>query len=227
MILDAVRSSCRPGCTPRRLELVFSSETLLDCIGAVPVALAIVDGERRIVHSNAAAEALFTSGCAVQRIQDRLTSQNTEAAARIDALVAAALKRGPGTDVISSIPQSGKLPLLAMATVPTPAEVHMIAIFMTDPNLPPQPSHYALRTVFQLSASEARICMLLVQGKTLQECAAVMRIKVHSARTYLRHALRKTGTRRQSELIYLLRCGPFELSQRLSGDPRRIEVLER
>ena len=57
---------------------------------------------------------------------------------------------------------------------------------------------------FGLTASEARIASLLVQGRDLNEICGKLSIRRTTARTHLRHLFEKLGVRRQGELISLL-----------------------
>lgn len=55
-----------------------------------------------------------------------------------------------------------------------------------------------------LTAAEARLTAKLVQGLSLADAAAELKISAHTARTQLKSIFAKTGVRRQSELLRLL-----------------------
>ena len=72
------------------------------------------------------------------------------------------------------------------------------------------PSPGILAALFDLAPAEARLAAALASGKSLKEIAAQQGIQVSSARTYLAHIFRKTGTHQQSELVSLLKSAqPF------------------
>jgi DNA-binding CsgD family transcriptional regulator len=60
------------------------------------------------------------------------------------------------------------------------------------------------REAFDLTAREAELAGLLMERHSIESAAGRMRIAIATARLHLRHVLEKTGTSRQSDLIYLL-----------------------
>ena len=68
-----------------------------------------------------------------------------------------------------------------------------------------------LRATFGCTAREATLALTLSRGCTLAEAAGVLGISIHTARTHLKRVFRKTGTKRQTELLRLVllaRHGP-------------------
>lgn len=66
------------------------------------------------------------------------------------------------------------------------------------------PSPAALKELFGLSPTEARLAHELATGLDVKEAAAALGVTVNTARTYLRTIFQKTNVNRQSELIRLL-----------------------
>lgn len=62
-----------------------------------------------------------------------------------------------------------------------------------------------LGRMFGLQPSHARLASALIDGQSLRRAAADCGLTYASARTYLDHVFRKTGTGRQSELVALMR----------------------
>jgi DNA-binding CsgD family transcriptional regulator len=77
-------------------------------------------------------------------------------------------------------------------------------VFVTDPEAAIESDEEILKRLFGLTASEARIASLLVQGRDLNEICGKLSIRRTTARTHLRHLFEKLGVRRQGELISLL-----------------------
>lgn len=67
------------------------------------------------------------------------------------------------------------------------------------------PSASLLHALFDLTPTEARLASDLACGLTLSDCAIRQHVTVKSARTYLERIFRKTGTRRQSQLVAMLK----------------------
>ena len=61
-------------------------------------------------------------------------------------------------------------------------------------------------TLFDLTPAEARLAMDLADGLTLTESAGRHAVTVKTSRTYLERVFRKTGTRRQSQLVNMLKA---------------------
>lgn len=66
------------------------------------------------------------------------------------------------------------------------------------------PSAELMRSLFDLTASEARIATGLATGQSLAEIAAAGSVTIETARSYLRRVLEKTGCHRQGELVALM-----------------------
>jgi DNA-binding CsgD family transcriptional regulator len=58
-----------------------------------------------------------------------------------------------------------------------------------------------IRQRFALAPAQARLVMLLMQGRSVKEAAETLGITEGSARQYLKLVFRKTGARRQSDLV--------------------------
>jgi DNA-binding CsgD family transcriptional regulator len=57
---------------------------------------------------------------------------------------------------------------------------------------------------FRLTPSEARIALLLTEGKSLEEAARQLGVSRETVRSHLKSVFRKTGTHRQGELVALV-----------------------
>jgi DNA-binding CsgD family transcriptional regulator len=62
-----------------------------------------------------------------------------------------------------------------------------------------------LIALFDLLPSHARLARSLIGGQDLRNAATQLGLSYSSARTYLDHVFRKTGTSRQSELVALMK----------------------
>ena len=64
-----------------------------------------------------------------------------------------------------------------------------------------------LRALYGLTAAEAVLTRLLVQGLPLAEAAAQLGVRVQTVRTRLKTIFEKTDTHRQAELVRLVLLG--------------------
>jgi DNA-binding CsgD family transcriptional regulator len=79
------------------------------------------------------------------------------------------------------------------------------------------PSANLLNALFDLTPAEARLAMDLADGLTLAESAIRHAVTVKTARTYLERVFRKTGMRRQGQLVNMLKAVQPPLVSPLAG----------
>jgi DNA-binding CsgD family transcriptional regulator len=82
-----------------------------------------------------------------------------------------------------------------------------LALFITVPGDDTQLDPAAIRDLFQLTRMEATLAVSLANGRSLVEAADTLGIAHNTARAHLRSIFAKTGARRQSQLVHLLRSG--------------------
>lgn len=113
------------------------------------------------------------------------------------------------------------LPLPAPAA--TPKEMDSPCVLLVGIGLQPQiaPGEDLLRDLFALTRSEIALAGKLANGMTLSEVSETAGVGRETVRTHLKSVLRKTGTRRQSELTALL----TGLSMVSSAPPERPDTL--
>jgi DNA-binding CsgD family transcriptional regulator len=104
------------------------------------------------------------------------------------------------------IGRSAQRPLI-MNCVPVPVlsddGPHSV-LLLIDLDATPLPSTSCLEQIFGLTRAEARLTLLLVSGKTLNEVAEMLNLSVATVRTQLRAVFEKTHTHRQAELVVLV-----------------------
>lgn len=104
------------------------------------------------------------------------------------------------------IERSGQRPLI-MNCVPVPVLTedgpHSV-LLLIDLDATPLPSASSLEQIFGLTPAEARLALLLVDGKTLDEIAQKLHLSVATVRTQLKAVFEKTHTHRQAELVVLV-----------------------
>ncbi len=119
--------------------------------------------------------------------------------------VAAAFAGDPTT-----IPRALRTDAADLLTVPVPeqplaafAMPVMIALTRSPPSL--GPVHAALLArLYGLSPKESRLALLLADGRTLAEAAAILRLTIETTRNYSKRLFDKTGTRGQPDLVRLV-----------------------
>lgn len=104
------------------------------------------------------------------------------------------------------IERVGQRPLI-MNFVPVPVlsedGPHSV-LLLIDLDATPLPSTGCLEQIFNLTPAEARLTLLLVGGKTLDEIAQKLHLSIATVRTQLKAVFEKTHTHRQAELVVLV-----------------------
>ncbi len=83
-----------------------------------------------------------------------------------------------------------------------------VAMWILHHAFPLAPEADTLVRLFGLSRAEAKLCVSIVLGQSLAECARGGGITVATVRSQLNKIFAKTGVRRQAELVALLRRIP-------------------
>ena len=77
-------------------------------------------------------------------------------------------------------------------------------LVLTPVTAPPAPPVELMRSLFDLTPSEARVARGLAVGETLEEIASAGGVAITTVRSQLRQVLEKTGCTRQAEVVSLL-----------------------
>lgn len=77
-------------------------------------------------------------------------------------------------------------------------------LVLTPVSAPPAPPLELMRSLFDLTPSEARVARGLAVGETLDEIAAAGGVAITTVRSQMRQVLEKTGCTRQAEVVSLL-----------------------
>jgi DNA-binding CsgD family transcriptional regulator len=97
-----------------------------------------------------------------------------------------------------------------VTVVPAPKE-HRLSflepsalVFIADPASPVRSRGAILQQLYGLTATEARLATLFLQGFDVREVAERLSVTYETARFHLKRVMEKTGARRQAELIRLI-----------------------
>lgn len=79
-----------------------------------------------------------------------------------------------------------------------------VVVLVSDPEAKPRPAPELLAQLYGLTAREAELVTLLLDGLDLRDAAERLALRMNTVRTHLREVFHKTGTRRQAELVALV-----------------------
>ncbi len=185
-----------------------------DVLDRFLVGVLLLDGRGRVRAANRQAERLLALHDGLRADRDGLRAAAAAESAALRALVAATARGTPSSGALAITRPSGREPLHVLVT---PLRSPLLAglahsatavVFVTDPEQQPVPVHARLRCHLGLTGAEADVALLIAQGHRIDEAAALLGISRHTARTQLKHALARTGVRRQSALVRLVLATP-------------------
>jgi DNA-binding CsgD family transcriptional regulator/PAS domain-containing protein len=168
----------------------------------------------RVLFANRAARAMAETADSFVLRRERIEVLSSRDDAALQRLIAGATGRIDRADaarggVMRLARKSGK-PDFAVAAAPLAGETPWTElgpaafILITDPDATLTLPESMLRQLFGLSAAEARVAKRLMMGDSPEQVAAILGIKISTARWHLASLYRKTGTSRQTQLVRLL-----------------------
>lgn len=196
-----------------------TARALVTTFFQLPFGVLLVGADQRVIEANELAAALLSRPGSRLRIEaGRLVSMaanTTDLRKSID--VARRSRSGEtacGIDHLIRQPaENGRSDNLMVTVMPLadtgnagPAWEPMAAIIIREiaPRLP-EGFDAHLRAIFNLTPAEARLATNLCAGQSLKVSAELQDIRFSTARHYLEGIFQKTGTRRQSQLVALLK----------------------
>jgi len=196
--------------TRAHLESLFpASMHALDLLG---IGLLVCNSAGDSLFGNQTAEQMFRSADVLERRSEALltsVSGDSPLAETVRRSVKDLISHGEaGTHAAVSIAHGSHERCLTvvvrsienLSAPPDPAAL----VLIVDAGLPLTVSELDLQQLYGLTSTEARLAILLAEGKTLDESCAEMGVRRSTGCTHLKRIFKKTGVRRQGELVALL-----------------------
>jgi DNA-binding CsgD family transcriptional regulator len=105
-------------------------------------------------------------------------------------------------------PRVKPLFLMGVAVTPGPSAAQepapAVALVISDPERLTGANTEVLRCLFALTRTEAEVASMLMNGMGPAEIAKQLNVSTHTTRGHVKSVMRKTGTKRQSDLVHLL-----------------------
>jgi len=179
-----------------------------------PAAILLLDDRRRIVYANRCAEAFRSATDGIRLCSQGIVLARKQDNDKLQTLIAGVLSAplpGPSGGVMRAFRPSGKraygilVAPIASRYAALTAFRPAVCIIITDPETRTSLPIDRLRGAFGLTEAEAMLAALLANGDELRSAAATLSVTYGTARARLSEIFQKTETRRQSELIRVLR----------------------
>jgi DNA-binding CsgD family transcriptional regulator len=209
----------RAASVSRRLE---ESKLMLTSVSGVlersATGVLLLDRDGRVVFANRAACAMARAPDGFVLQEGRIEVLHHECDASLQRLIAGATGRLDRADAprggAMRIPRKSGKPDYTVVAAPLARESSLLEsgpvafLLIGDAESASARPRSMLSELFGLSAAEVRLAERLMLGESPEEAAVSLDIKVSTARWHLASLYRKTGTRRQAQLVRLLMSLP-------------------
>lgn len=202
-----------------RLGMLWLTDAIADhVIDETARAVFVVDGARRVVRLNAAAETLAGRDDGVSLREGCLEVRGASKARRLDALIAlvAGGQRADDAPLANDmvVPRTSMCALPYVLTVSAlighddaaafGRERRRVMVAVHEPTGVPRETWVRVSRLYGLTAQETRVAMRMCDGEALPDVANALGITVNTCRTHIKALFNKTGTGRQAELVATL-----------------------
>ncbi len=205
----------------RALEVRQRLQVDARCTGAaygaldhLSVGIILIATSGRLLHANAAGEAILRSGDGLLRTPDGLMAVNRDDDRRLQTLLAELRQRSPmrrsAGGHLSVRRLSGRRAYAVMLVPTGPGQLGVrgpsraVLAFVSDPSGKIGADLAMLASLFGFAPVEARLVLALMAGKPLPEIAVQSGLSYNTVRKQLARVMAKTETRSQAELVLLV-----------------------
>lgn len=172
----------------------------------------LIDPSKNILAVNAKAAVLLERGDTLLAASGALRAVRPEDSARLQKCTDRVLRIGAGKPLSAAALSIGRketgariqLMIAALKGLHAEAGVPAAAIFIGDPQSPRRPRWSVLQDWFHLTGAEARVALLLYEGKSLPEIARDLDVSVNTVKSQAQSIYTKASVMRQGDFIRVL-----------------------
>lgn len=196
-------------------QLDSERQVLAQSMSRRAIGIINLDKRGRILNFNATAKKLLDDKDGLSQVHGQLQVKNSELNEKFKAYIEDSLSaqhsdaRLPINAI--AVPRLSGKPDYEMVIKPLPVDPQIEAegtprlmIFIQDPEQNMEVSVRLFMHLYGLTISEATLAIILAEGKTMDEVAAVLGVTKNTARAHLRAIFAKTGVTQQSMLVSLV-----------------------
>lgn len=190
----------------------LEAEAAKDVFDTLQAGVVLTDREARILHVNAAADAMLRAGKPIRSaggmIQTNIQAATAELHAAIDLAARNATEIGKAGLAVR-LTEPGHAPVLGSVLPVNTGAIRqrlepraVAAVFINSVSKDANGAE-AMAVAFNLTRMETRVLTALLAGRTLAESATTLGVAHTTAKTHLGNIFAKTGVSRQVELVRL------------------------
>jgi DNA-binding CsgD family transcriptional regulator len=215
-VVEALVPHLQTALTIRRLlqSLQTKLSNLEAALDLLETPLLLLDASKKIVFMNSAASSILDEGTGFCFAGSILGAKNASESARLQELIAKAILAGnglwPHSLCAMQVSRTGRSPLRVLVSpfrFESPSSLPgraAVAVFLSDPERQPSLPSEILRLLFGLSAAETQLALQVFDGFSLSDAAERNCVGRETIKSQMSSIFRKTGTRRQAELVQLM-----------------------
>jgi len=177
-----------------------------------PFGLFIIGRDGRVLYTNAAAKNQCKANAGIRMRNQRLIFGGRETRGAFEDMLAAARHGGREDDprlqpISFEKADGGGSYQLGLRRLQLPvrrgslATRNVVALFVFDTSARMGLGVGGLKSLYELTDAEARVCELLYKSRNLPEAAKILGISINTAKTHLNRSFRKVGVQSQAELV--------------------------
>jgi len=177
---------------------------LAGVIDSLSAGVFLIGGDGAIVHANAQARTILASTDILRVVRGRLVAADPEANLALrDALRAAMFGDTVGRAELPLTSRDGTRHVVRVRPLPA-AVSRAAAVFVDRATFEAPSSPDVIRRAYQLTPAELRVLFAVVDLGGVPDVAAALGIANSTVKTHLGSLFRKTGTKRQADLVKLV-----------------------
>ena len=186
-----------------------------EALDGLATGITLVDAGGRVVHANAAGQALLSEGSVLRSTRGKIAAIDADAERSLQDVIAAAQDGDRAVGVRGvAVPLKGRkgeryvahaLPLTSAARRRAGASYAAVAaLFLQKADMKASSAAEAIGKAFKLTPTELRVLLAVVEMGGVSPAADALGIAQATIKTHLHRLFRKTGTARQTELVRLV-----------------------
>jgi DNA-binding CsgD family transcriptional regulator len=219
-LLPHLRRAVAMGMVAARVDV--QRRGLEDAIEGLAVGVVLVGANGAVHFANRAARGIAARRDGLTIVGDRLHASSPDDDRALQAAIATAVRTAPharldggGALTIRRAAEARPYSVLvnpgAGPDAGSPWRIASAVVVIGDPDAQLVSAAELAQRLYGLTPSEARLALALASGTRLEAYADEHHLAVSTARWTLKHVLRKTGARRQADLVRLLLLGPVAI----------------
>jgi DNA-binding CsgD family transcriptional regulator len=187
-------------------------------LDTLPFGILFTDKDSRVMFMNSAAKNTCSNGSGVYISEDkRCCAVDPDDNGMLHRLVNKMSHDLEGSEENCTLKiegEDGNAITMLIVSVGKQSAEHGVAIFIDSGGGFFNISEETLKSVYNLTQSEAELLLRMVQGETLAEISEARKVTMHTVRAQLKSVFAKTDTNRQASLIKKVLTGPAVLMKR-------------